>query len=149
MQDLNQILSDNQAVTVTAPSTSVWDFGVAGQFGEGFHIGVMCQVVTTFTAAGAATLVVSAQGSLDNVTFFDLVNSAVIAVADLIAGTQILRISLPLRQPNMAASVPYRYFRLNYTVATGPMTAGAIEAWLAAVEDRDQFRAPARNYVVA
>lgn len=146
MQDALQRLSSAQALTVTAASTNTFDFSTAAQFGEGFHIGVMCQVGTTFTAAGAATLQVSAQGSLDNVTFFDLLMTAVIAVADLIAGRQILRIGLPLRQPNMAASVPYRYFRLYYTIATGPMTAGTVNAWLAAIEDRDQFRAAAKNF---
>lgn len=151
MQDVLQILSDSQALTAvaTVPSTNVFDFGVAGQFGEGYHVGVNCQVMTTFTSGGASTLQVAAQGSTDNITFNNLVLSAVFALAALTAGVQLLRIALPLRQLNMTLSVPYRYFRLAYIIGAVDFTGGAVEAWLAAIEDRDQIYAPARNFSAA
>src|SRR6185312_15492509 len=90
----------------------------------------------TFTAGGAATLQVSIQAAVDAGgggsaqtpgTFYDQVMTGALPVANLTAGREILRTPIP-RWQVCAANVNTRprFYRLNYTVATGPMTAGAV-----------------------
>src|SRR5260221_13993257 len=151
--DNNLIFSNNQAITATAASTSVIDLqgGLAINvgpnatvFGEDIGIGdgvamlkVAAFVTTTFTAAGAGTLVVALQGAPDTGasepggtpgTYVTYAQTGVIALADLVAGMKIAALDWPPVQPN-SSPLP-RYLRLNYTVATGPMTAGNIFAGL-------------------
>jgi len=118
--DKNLQVSNAQAVTVTAPSTDVIDFGQATP-----DIGMddmSNMVITTSEAAaavGAATVTFSVQDSADNVTFADVVVTAAIPKATLVAGYQhIIPMPYTLR----------RYCRVNYTVATGPLTAGKFSA---------------------
>lgn len=116
--------SEAQAITATAVSTNVIDLGVNRDLGVDTEIDVFIQVDTAFTAAGAATLTIELQTD-DNVSFSSataLFTSAAIGKATLVAGYQPFRFKLP--------QVTERYLRLNYTVATGPMTAGAITAAL-------------------
>lgn len=118
-------LSDKQAVTATAVSTNVVDGGatksasIGRDIGAGTQLFLVCSVTTTFTAAGAATLVATLQDSADNATFADVLAGPAVPVAALAAGAQIV-VPLP---PGLR-----RYTRVNYTVATGPMTAGNISA---------------------
>ncbi len=108
------------AVTVTAPSANTIDLSQNRDIGIGGDpaLAVVCTVVTAFAAAGAATLQVQFQTSADNATWTNLMMSDAIPVAGLAAGTELLRSDVPLGCQ--------RYLRLNYVVATGPMTAGAI-----------------------
>lgn len=149
MLDALQILSNAQVLTVTAPSSNVWDEGVAMDFGAGDKLGIHVTVGAAFTAAGSATLDIAWQGSTDNNTFYDMLKSATIAVAALTAGVSVFRVEVPPRQLNMPSSAPARYFRLNYTVSTGPMLTGTISAWLAAISDRSEFYAYPRAYAVS
>lgn len=120
-------LARNQAITASAPSTNSIDFGATtdGVIGRDIGAGTpMYAVVTfpvTFTAAGAATLTASVQDSTDNVTFSDRVIGPPLAIADLSAGKR-LNLALP---PGLK-----RYVRLNFTVATGPFTAGQLNAYV-------------------
>jgi hypothetical protein len=155
--DVSSILSSSQAITVTAPSTGVYDVaglgvgvavnnrvGVSGTvFGSDLggggplasapQLGVW--VGTTFTAGGSATLQVQLQAAIDNGsgspgTWDTIVESDTIAVALLVSGTP--------GRPLVSYTVPTRYqgqgfprfYRINYAVATGPMTAGQINAAL-------------------
>jgi hypothetical protein len=116
------------AITATAVSTNVIDLLNArematDQYG-GFPI-VTLTLGATFTAAGAATLTVQVQGSVDNVTYATLDQTDAIGKAVLLVGV-ILRIPLGKLQPQSAGI--NRYYRLNYVVATGPFTAGTLEA---------------------
>lgn len=113
-------VSSEQAVTVTAESTDVIDFGQANP-NSGMH-GCLSMVVTVdvaATAVGAATVTFSVQDSADNSTFADVAVTAAIGKASLTAGAQIV-IPMPVTHR--------RYVRLNYTVATGPLTAGKFSA---------------------
>ena len=56
-----------------------------------------------------------------------------------VAGTEVLRVKLPLDAE--------RYLRTNYTVATGPLTAGTFTAFLA--HDRQASRAYASGFTVS
>jgi len=153
--DLNLLFSNNQAITVTAPSTNVIDLqgglainkGVGTVFGEDIGRGdgvaipkVAAFVTTAFTAGGAATLQVQLQGAVDTgagepagtpstyVTYAET-PAAGLALANLSLGKKFAALDWPQVQPDSSALLP-RYLRLNYIVATGPMTAGAVFAGL-------------------
>lgn len=115
-------VSNEQAVTASAASTDVIDFGQANP-NSGLNDNITLSITTdeAAAAAGAATVTFSIQDSADNSTFVDVYVTAAIAKATLVAGYQIL---IP---------VPYklrRYARVYYTVATGPLTAGKFSAQL-------------------
>jgi len=117
--------SDKQAVTVTAVSTNVVDAGatknaaIGRDLGAGTPLFLFLNVSQTFTAAGAATLVATLQDSADNVTFADVASIGPLSLAQLTAG----------KGYNLGFPIPTRrYTRVNYTVATGPMTAGIVSA---------------------
>jgi hypothetical protein len=123
-----------QAITTTAASTNIIDLLNPRDMGIGDNpaLKVACIVTTAFTAAGAGTLTVSFQGAPDNGsgapgTYVDYAISRAYALADLVVGAKLLPIDVPHRDPSLLVTFP-RFYRLNYTVATGPMTAGAIVA---------------------
>ncbi|EKD5498879.1 hypothetical protein OR538_005012 [Pseudomonas aeruginosa] len=141
--------SDSQAVTATAISTNVYDLyprgnavntNVTRDIGVGEDIYLVVQCDTTATAARAATVTVSLESS----STADLATtptvhfvSATLALANLVGGTTLLAIKLPAGQYN-------RYVGVRYTVATGPLTAGAFSAFLA--KDIQAFRAYVKGY---
>ena len=137
-------MSNAQAVTASAASTDVIDLGVLTDIGEGREIELLVQVGTAFTAAGAATMTVALQGSVDNSTFTDMAVTRAIPVASLTAGATLFNISVP---PVGTGQAHPRYLRMNYTVATGPMTAGTVTAAL--LLDRQNATAYAPGIVVA
>jgi len=155
--DAQSVLSTNQAVTVTAPSTGVYDaaglgvgvavtnrIGVAGTvFGSDLGGGgplasgpqLGAWVTTTFTAGGSATLRVQLQAAIDNGsgspgTWDTIQQTDDIPVAQLVAGTPgrpLTSFTVPDRYLGQAFP---RFYRVNYLVSTGPMTAGAVSAAL-------------------
>lgn len=113
-------VSNEQAVTATAASTDVIDFGQANpDTGMDDRSQMVITVDETATAAGAATVTFAIQDSADNSSFADVSVTAAIAKATLVAGYQIV-IPMPTKLR--------RYCRVNYTVATGPLTAGKFSA---------------------
>ena len=113
-------VSNEQAVTVSAASTDVIDLGQANpNLGLNDHTSLAITVDTAVTADGAATVTFSLQDSADNSSFADVVATAAIGKATLVAGAQIV---LPM--PTKLR----RYVRVYYTVATGPLTAGKFSA---------------------
>lgn len=119
------VFSAAQAVTSTAVSTNTYDLLTAQDIGEGKPIYVDFKVPTTFTAGGSATLTIqiitSASANLSSPTVID--QSGAIPVASLVAGYR-----TALRIPPQIGSLGQRYLGVQYTVATGPMTGGAIDA---------------------
>jgi len=90
-------------------------------------------VGTTFTAAGAATLTVTLLAAPDNGSnapgsYTTLLSTAAIPVASLVAGA-VFNFPIPPIQLATGEALP-RFYKLTYTVATGPMTAGKISAGL-------------------
>lgn len=123
IQDKQQTFSDEQAITATANSTNVVDLGSANK-GPGEPLYVNAQVIEAFTAGGSATLTISLETD-DNDGFSSaktLLTTPAIGKADLIAGYM-----LAINQVPPGAE---RYLRLVYTVASGPMTAGKITAFI-------------------
>ena len=154
IQDINLQLSVAQAVTVTAVSTGTYDtagvgvgqaapniFGTAAEFGNDIggggpnasapQLGVF--VSTNFTAGGSATMQVQLQAAVDAGggtpgAWDTIMESDTIPVADwIINNGPIVSFTVPKRYPGQGFP---RFYRLNYVVATGPMTAGALNASL-------------------
>lgn len=117
--------SDKQAVTATAVSTNVVDAGatknpaIGRDLGAGTSLFLFLAISQAFAAAGAATLTATLQDSADNTTFADVASIGPLSIAQLAAGqSKWVGFPIPTR----------RYTRVNYTVATGPFTAGIISA---------------------
>jgi len=132
--DNQSMLSDQQAITASAPSTNVIDLGKTGtayghaaavkrDIGPGSAIPLRAQVTEAFTAGGAATLQVQLEVSAtENFAAPKVVwQTPAIALADLKPG----KVFVP---EYITRGTDERYFRLNYVVASGPMTAGKITA---------------------
>lgn len=113
-------VSSEQAVTASAASTDVIDFGQASpDVGMDDRSQMVITVDEAATAAGAATVAISVQDSADNSTFADVAVTVAIPKATLVAGYQhVIQMPTKLR----------RYCRVYYTVATGPLTAGKFSA---------------------
>lgn len=133
MLDKQNEFSDSQAVTVTAISTNVIDTmpglraGPTSNLGGPESIYLVIEVDTTFTAGGAATLTASLESdSTANLATSPTVHyaTAAIPVASLTAKSKIVA---PVGLPFGAYE---RYLGVRYTVGTGPMTAGAVSAYL-------------------
>lgn len=124
--------SDSQAITATAASTNVIDLGADRDLGVS-DIDVFIQVMETFAASGAATLTITLETD-DNSSFSSataLWTSPAISKTALVAGYNPGKFKLP--------QVTERFLRCNYTVATGPMTAGKVSAAL--LTGRQNWRA--------
>lgn len=122
------LLFDNAvAITVTRVSTNQLDLLNARDMGIGDSpsLKVRVLVTTPLVSGGATTLQVQFQGSTDNVTYTTYAESAAIAKAALVQGAHVFDIDVPRTQPGGALP---RYLQLNYVVATGPFTAGAVTA---------------------
>lgn len=122
-------LSAAQSVTATAVSANTIDLGAARDVGNGEALEIDVTVDTTATAAGAATVtfqvITSASAALSSPTV--IAQTDAIGKAELTAGRKPIRISISPAVLN-AQPIGQRYLGLQYTVGTGPLTAGAFTA---------------------
>lgn len=158
--DINSVLDSNRALTVTATSTGVYDVaglgvnvpsvnitGIAnaaaapmgedlggggpGAAGSPPQLGVF--VNTNFAAGGSATMRVQLQCAVDAGsgvpgTWDTIDQTDDLPVAQLTTSNNALvSFTVPKRYPGQAFP---RFYRLNYVISTGPMTAGALSAYL-------------------
>lgn len=122
------------AITVTRASTNIIDLLNAGDYGiagEDHPLKVSVFGDGLFAAAGAAALDIAVQGAPDNGsgapgTYSTYATLNTLTLAEL-ANKMLWLIDLPTRR--IGAAFP-RFLRLYYTVATGPMTAGSVQAYL-------------------
>lgn len=123
-------VSNEQAVTATAASTDVIDFGQTNpNIGMNGYNSMVITVDESATAAGAATVTFALQDSADNSSWADVAVTAAIGKATLVAGFQhVIPMPTKLR----------RYCRVNYTIATGPLTAGKFSAQVVAGTQQNQ-----------
>lgn len=139
----------NTAITVTAVSTNVLDQVAQRDMGVNpeMPLDIVVLIQAAFTAAGAATLQTALQGAVDNGagapgTFFDFIMTGALPVANLTLGREILRTTLPKKQAAASnVSTPPRFYRLNYTVATGPMLTGQVQSVLIPAHGRQDNHA--------
>jgi len=122
--DKQLMFSEAQAVTTTTASTNIIDLGPGSDAGAGEPLELMVVVDEAVTADGAATLTIALQTD-DNASFSSattLASTGAIGKAALTLGSSHFRLEVP--------EGAERYLRLNYTVATGPLTAGKFTAGL-------------------
>lgn len=120
--DRQNLFSSAQAITASAASTDIIDLGSSRDIGAGDPLEIIVVVDTTFTAGGAATLDIALQTDTSSGfgSAVTLASTGATALASLAAGASLARFKVPRGT--------LRYLRLYYTVATGPMTGGAITA---------------------
>ena len=119
--DKQNLFSDDQAITVTAASTNLIDMGALHariQSNPEFNSKILAQVTADFATLTSLTVALQSD---DNAAFASAAThgSEVVAVADLVAGKQVV-----LNVPREAQ----RYIRLYYTVTGSDATAGNVVA---------------------
>lgn len=139
------------ALTVTRVSTNVIDLLVARDVGAGNPLALHCNILTSLT--GATSLVVNVEvGATEGGTYYNLMQTPVLPVAQLIAGARLFAYAMPINQLlNATAGVlaaPGRYLRLGYTVV-GTFGAGTIFAYINPLNDRQQYYSYPENYRTA
>lgn len=129
MTDALLQLSSAQAVTASAVSTNTIDLGTNRDLGPGDDLYAVFTVDTTVTAAGAATvnfqIISSAAANLSSPTV--LAQTDAIGKAELTAGRRPIYLEIPA-SVLAAQPIGQRYLGVQYTVGTGPLTAGAFSA---------------------
>lgn len=127
------------AITATAASTNIIDLVNQRDLGIGDNPALKVLVVpgATFTAGGAATLTIQFQGAPDNGsgapgTYLTYAETAALSIAQLNTLASTMNNDLfPLDVPGRPPGAPLpRFYRLNYVVATGPFTAGTLQAYM-------------------
>jgi hypothetical protein len=140
--DSTNLFSDAQAITATAASTNVIDFGatdtpkhaanaITRDLGKGNKVALHVQVVTDFADTGDNT---SLTVALQTDTVENFASPTTLWTSETLVSTALVAgYIFPL------AFIPrgvQRYLRLNYTVSgTGDMEAGAITAGLVFAQD--------------
>lgn len=121
------------AITVTRDSTNILDMSVNRDMAIGTPLFLNLIGDGLFAAAGAATLTVALQGAPNNAgvpgTWTSYAITPALSIAQLNSAlSHLFPIALP-SPPSGGVSTP-RFYKLVYTVATGPFTAGAVQAYL-------------------
>lgn len=121
--DAQNLFSSAQAVTATAVSTNTVDLSQNREIFAGREIEIFINVDTTVTSAGASTVnfqvITSASAALTSPTI--VVQTDAIPKASLAQGARLM-----LRCPSaFINNLGQRYLGIQYTVGTGPLTAGS------------------------
>lgn len=140
--DAQNLFSDAQAVTATAPSTNLIDFGSVRDIAVGRELYVIIIVDTAFTDASSDSTVTVTIETDDNTGFS---SAAIIQTIGTFAALSAAGARLVARlQPDAGWE---RYVRLKYTVANGDLSTGALTAFLAL--DLQAFTAYPIGYTVS
>lgn len=128
---IQQMFSDDQAITATALSTNVIDLGVAGtphraaaplnqDVGKGCGVPILVQVTEDFAGLTSLTVTIEVSQNAD-MSSSRVLASQTIPVAELVAGKQMSVQVIP-------NDADLRYLAVRYTVTGGPATDGAVTA---------------------
>lgn len=124
-------LSAAQAVTASAVSTNTIDLGTARDIGTGKDLYAVITVDEAAAAAGAATVqfqvISSAAANLGSPTILGQTDA--IAKTELTVGRKPIVVPIPPAILN-AQPIGQRYLGLQYTVGTGPLTAGKFTCYI-------------------
>jgi hypothetical protein len=125
--DKELLLSDEQAITGSAPSEKVVDFGAAADRFKGKQLYAVVVTDITFTDADASgTLTITAQ-THDDASFgvpTTVVATQAYTKASMAEGRDPIIIALP---PGVSSE---EFFRLYYTVSTGSYDTGKVTAFI-------------------
>lgn len=131
IMDAHLLLCDAQTVNSTDVSANIIDLGpltanTARDIGSGEELYLVVSAASAFSASTAATLTVTLQ--THSASGFSA-NTVLFSNAALSSGT------LATTGPHIITRLPIsdswaRYIRLSYTVATGPFTAGTLDAFI-------------------
>lgn len=117
------------AITTTRVSTHKYDLGANLRDLGLTDLWIVGRVHTSFTADGSATLACSliddSVPGLDDTPAVLHTLMAATGKATLVAGYEMFKTKLPV------GKITQRYFGVSWTVATGPMTAGKVDCFLA------------------
>lgn len=112
-------MSEDQAVTATAVSSTVIDLGADHEdLGTGLDVFIECRIGADF--ATNDSIQASLQDSANDSSFADIIAGPVVLVADAIEGKRLLGTLVPIGHR--------RYLRMNYTVAGSNASAGTVDA---------------------
>jgi len=120
MLDAKLILSDDQAITISAGSTNVIDLG-AYETALGEEENLRIKVTVSETFAGGTSLTVICREDGDDTPSDQWAESKAVPVASLVEGYTIMDIGLP--------TTHQRYMDVYYT-ASGTFTAGKVNAYI-------------------
>jgi hypothetical protein len=123
--DAQNLFSDAQAITASAASTNLIDFGSARDIGVGRELYLVVVVDTTFTDAGSDSTVTVTLETDDNEAFSSA--TAVQTIGTFAALTAAGSRLVARLQPDAGWE---QYVRAYYTVANGNLTTGALTAFL-------------------
>lgn len=127
MLDKNLMFSEEQAVTATADSTNILDLRDNGDDLSRL-LNLFVLVTAAATAEGSATVTFSVQtcATVDG-SYETIYTTGAIGKATLVAGYKPIDAALPTGLK--------RFVKVVYTVATGPLTAGAFTAGITPSRD--------------
>lgn len=115
------VFSNGQAITDTAASTNVLDFGLAdANEGDGTPKRLRVEVETAM--AKLTSLKATLQESVDNDTFTTLIDGVAVLLAAALPGKKLLDVPLPITHK--------RYLRINYTVVGTTEDEGTVNAFI-------------------
>ncbi len=134
----------DNAITSTRVSTDTYDLTTVNRdIGLADDLYLVGVVTEAFTAAGAATLTVDLvdddNAALSSPTTLQQL-MAVTGKASLIIGFELFKTRIQINK------ITQRFIGLNWTVATGPMTAGKVRAFITPAIDAQRYYP--RGYVV-
>ena len=123
----------NGGLPVLSNNQGARDIGI----GDDPAMKLFCQVSTTFTSGGSATLQVELQGATDNgsgasAAYSVWWQSPAYALATLVAGTRLFDMDMP--RPPAGIAIP-RFLKLSYIIGTATTTEGQVISGI--VLDRD------------
>lgn len=120
--------STAQAITAAAESENGYDASAARDIMTGENLEMVTDVTTALTDAGSnSSLIVSLQGSSDNISFTDLVVLYRIAATAPVTTSQATQYKAKL--PKWSGT-DYRYWRVYYTPENGNLSGGAVSTYL-------------------
>lgn len=137
-----QVFSDDQAITVTAASTNLIDFGAPGtvlnaptaierDIAKGTPVPILIQVTESFATLTSLSVAIQTDDDVAFGSATTVITTNAVPVASLVEGFKFPLVYLPL-------GITERYMRLNYTVVGASATAGAVTAAIvSAVQTND------------